>query len=168
MSVKADPFPTERAMLAALDNGARQAMEQAKRPAAAAVLSETPRGRTGATAAALAPRTQRTATGQTLVIAPPRGARHPSGPTIAQVVRWVNRGTGTLREGPGSKAPIHSPRLFPYGARMILPGGAKRLFVKGQAANPFMERIFASADPKVLAIVNAAAQAASDAAAGAR
>jgi hypothetical protein len=52
-------------------------------------------------------------------------------------MRWVTRGTGVYREGPGPKAPITPKRP---GGELTLPGGRKYASVKGQKPNDFMAR----------------------------
>lgn len=147
MSVKADRLPSATKITKAVDVGARRSLQRAQRTMKAVVAAEVPGA--GAVERALQPRVSQTSTGHALTIGAPRGARHPSGATINEVIRWNNRGTGVRRVGPGAKSEIHSPRLFPYGAAMTLPGGAKRLTVKGQGANPYMERIGRAGDLRV-------------------
>lgn len=148
MSVTGKDLPKEAVILATLDKASHQAIERARSDLAPIVTSQVPRGRTGSLEHALEPRAQKTPWGSALVVGPRRGAHHASGPTIAQVVRWVTRGTGLERQGPGAKAPLHSPRWL-YGAEMILPGGKARLTVRGQKANPFLERIRSIGTPRV-------------------
>lgn len=151
MSIKADPLPSATKITKAIDTGARRSLQKAQRTMKAVVAAEVPGS--GAVERALQPKVQQTSTGHALHIGAPRGARHPSGATINQVIRWNNRGTGVRRVGPGPKNVIHSPRWFPYGAAMTLPGGAKRMTVKGQAANPYMERIGRAGDLRVEQLV---------------
>lgn len=157
MSVTGKPLPAATVILAAVEKGAKRSIEKARNELAPVVASQVPRGRTGSTQAALQPRVQKTPWGSSLVVGPRRGAHHASGPTIAAVVRWVTRGTGLHREGPGAKFPIHAKRWL-YGEKMILPGGAKRMTVKGQHANPFLDRIRRLGTPRVERALQAGAQ----------
>lgn len=147
MSVKADKMPAARTLLAAIDTTARQTVQKAGREVAPIVARETPH-KSGQTAIALRPRVRRTPTGAALVVAPARGRRHAnSKATIAQVVRWVQSGTGVKRVGGGAKARIRSNRRPPR--RLILPGGKKVWTVAGQDPNPFMGRIQAAGTLRV-------------------
>jgi hypothetical protein len=141
VTVKAKKLPAPQTLLAVFDDEARKAGEHAREQIAPIVSRETPRKR-GVTAAALAPRVRRTPTGVALTVGAPRGKMHPSKARIAQVVRWVNRGTGLYRTtglDVEPARPIRSNR-FPR-RRLILPGGRKVWSVKGQHPNTFMERI---------------------------
>lgn len=132
-------MPTERLILSVIDASARRTAQAARMELAPVVSGQTPHGRTGATAAALAPRYSRTRTGHAVTVASPRGRRHPSGnATIAQVVRWVNTGTGVRRKGPGPKTRIRSSRRPPRPLRIA---GREVWTVAGQRPNPFMDRI---------------------------
>jgi hypothetical protein len=146
VSVKTTPLPSATKITKTIDDAARRSLQRAQRTMNAVVAAEAPGS--GPVERALQPRVSQTTTGHQLVIGPSRGARHPSGATIAQVIRWNNRGTGVLRIGPGPKNVIHSPRWF-FGDAMILPGGVRRLTVKGQRANPYMERIGRAGDLRV-------------------
>lgn len=148
MSVQGGKLPQPETLLSAIDLEARATVKRAQEEIAPIVASETPKGRTGRVARAMRPRVSRTATGAALLIAPPKKEAHDQWATIAQVVRWVTRGTGLEREGPGSKNWVHAKR-WNYGERMTLPGGKKRWRVKGQKANPFVARIYSRADPIV-------------------
>lgn len=149
MSIKAEKIPPARTLLGVLDAQARETVGQARRVVKPIVTAQTPR-HSGATAKALQPRVSRTKTGAALNVRAPRGRRHPSGATIAQVVRWVNRGTGLFREGAGAKAPIQ-----PKGARARRRGATLSVYgrpyrsVKGQKPNKFMDRIERQGTPKV-------------------
>jgi hypothetical protein len=82
---------------------------------------------------------RKTPTGHRATVGPPRGRRYKSGDaTVAQVARWVTRGTGIYRDGPGPKRPITGKHgvLRP----MVLPGGRKVRSVKGQKPNAFIAR----------------------------
>lgn len=149
MSVKAEKIPPARTLLGVLDAQARETVNVAKRVVTPIVIAQTPR-HSGATAKALQPRVSRTKSGAALNVRAPRGRRHPTGATVAQVVRWVNRGTGLLREGPGVKA-----RIRPKGAMARLRGKRLNVYgryyrsVKGQKPNEFMDRIKQQATPRV-------------------
>jgi len=137
MSVHQDKrIPEPQTILSALDTQARATMKLAQEQVSSIVSQETPR-KSGETAAALRPRVSRTATGAALSVGPPRGKRH-GNVTVAQVVRWVNRGTGIYREGPGSKRKIRAKNPL---RRMNLGNGVERRSVKGQHPNQFMTRI---------------------------
>lgn len=139
------PLPVAT-MLGAIDAKARQAVTVAKQAVSPIVAHEVPK-RSGKTAAALRPRISRTATGVALTVSAPRGKAHGGQATIADVVRWVNRGTGLYRDTPGPKRQIRSSRHPPR--RMTLPGGRKRWTVKGQHPNEFMARIRQLGTPRV-------------------
>jgi hypothetical protein len=138
------PLPPPATILTAIDVQARAAMEAAKVDVAALVSRETPRS-SGQTAAALKPRVSRTATGTGLTVGAPRGRKHGKA-TVAEVMRWVNSGTGMYREGPGPKHKIRAKSPL---RRMTLPGGAKRWSVKGQRPDHFMLRIRRAGTPIV-------------------
>lgn len=151
MSIVAEHMPSEKTLLTVVDVEARAAANRAKAAVAPVVASETPR-KTGATAQALRPRVGRTGTGYAVTVGPPRGKLHPRSragvgrapATIADVMRWVQRGTGLHREGGGPKAPIRGVRL---GWRQGLRRGSLSVYgkqyaqVEGQEPNPFMNRI---------------------------
>lgn len=140
MSITGDKPPALATLLSAVDTAARETMRGLQADVAVVVVADVPT-KSGATVAALRPRISRTATGAALTVRPTRGKQH-GGVTVAEVVRWVNRGTGVLRTGPGPKRPIRpKTRNALQGKAMILPGGKRRWKVQGQAANPFMERI---------------------------
>jgi len=130
------PLPPPATILGAIDAQARAAMVVAQKEVGAIVLRETPRA-SGQTAAALKPRLGRTATGVSLLVGAPRNRRHGK-VTVADVVRWVNRGTGVYREGFGPKHRIRAKNPL---RRMTLPGGTKRYSVAGQHPDHFMQRI---------------------------
>lgn len=112
MTVVAEKLPTEHTLLTVVDKVAARTAREARDAAAPVVARETPR-KSGATAQALRPKATRTGTGHAVSIAVPRGRKHPRssyGATINEVVRWVNRGTGELRVGPGRKRPIRGRR----------------------------------------------------------
>lgn len=146
MSIKANRPPAERTLLGAIDTQARRTVAQARAEIGPLVARETPRS-SGRTAAALRPRVSKTPTGAALTIGAPKGKPHSGNATIADVVRWVNRGTGTLRAGPGPKRRIRSSRRPPR--RLVLPGGKKVWSVRGQRANPFLGRIQTLGTPRV-------------------
>lgn len=148
MTVTGKKLPAERVLLAAIDAHARETVKAAKSEIAPIVSRETPR-HSGRTAAALQPRMSRTATGAALSVGAPRGKRDGK-VTIAQVVRWVNRGTGLERTTGVDVSPrrrIRSNRMPPR--RLVLPGGRKVWSVRGQKANPFMDRIRTTAGQRV-------------------
>jgi hypothetical protein len=149
VSIRADKLPPAQTLLGVIDVGARKAVALAQEEVAPVVAREVPR-KSGKTAAALRPRVSRTATGAALSVRAPRGKLH-GHVTIAEVVRWVNRGTGLYRTAGLYVQParlIRSSRR-PLPGRMTLPGGAKRWTVKGQHPNPFMARILSLGTPRV-------------------
>lgn len=132
-----------------LDKEGGKALRAGARAALRVVQSDAP-GSFG-TSEGLRTTTRKTQDGHEARVAPARGR--------AQILRWVNRGTGLLREGPGPKRSITASRPF---RKMTLPGGAKRLRVKGQAPNPFMERNRARAAAAASAAIAAAGRQAAD------
>ncbi len=150
-------LPSAQQLLGILDAHAKDAMTQARDIARDELRDEAP-GRLGD---AITGSVRKTPHGYRATVAPPRKQYHPPGEaTVAQVVRWVNRGTGTRRVGPGPKKPITGKRgvLRP----MVLPGGKKVRSVKGQAANPFVARAAARAEPRVRAAIEQTARHAAD------
>lgn len=141
-------------MLGAIDTEARKTMAAAAADLAPIVAREAPRGRTGKVASAMRPRVSRTATGQSLVIAPPRRP-HSGKATIAQVVRWVTRGTGLYRTGPGVKSRIRASNPW---QRLVLPGGKKVWSVRGQHPNAFVDRIRSIGTPRVERVLQEGAE----------
>lgn len=142
-------MPSAESLLTVMDRGAQRTMRDAKAAVDPIVSLETPRS-SGDLADKLRGKVTRTQTGYGLTVGVPRGARDRSGATLADVARWVQRGTGIHREGPGPKRRIRSKR--PLG-RMTLPGGKKVRSVAGQRADPFMQRIHDKATPRVDQIV---------------
>lgn len=156
MSVRGDRLPPERTLLGIIDRQARRAVGEAQQALAPIVTAQTPR-KSGAVAGALRPRVSRTATGAAVTVAPPRGRLHGgSYATVADVMRWVQRGTGIRRQGPGGKRRIRSSRIPPR--RLALPGGKKVWSVAGQRANPFMGRIQTLGTPRVQAALEQGAR----------
>lgn len=153
MSVTGKPLPPAPTLLGAVDQTARETMNVLRDEVRPVVTRETPH-RSGVTAAKLAPRIGKTSTGYSLTVGASRGAKH-GHVTVAEVVRWVTRGTGVHREGPGPKHRITAKNPL---RRMTLPGGAKRWSVAGQQPNPFVDRILVSGTPKVLAAAEQGAQ----------
>jgi hypothetical protein len=153
MTVSGDKMPSERTLLTTLDTEARRTVQKAQAEMAPIIARVVPR-KSGKTAGALRPKVSRTATGAALTVSPPRGKAHSGhGPaTIAQVVRWVNTGTGLYRNGAGVKARIRGRRRGIVRGDMVLPGGKKVRSVKGQRPNPFMARIRAAGEVRVARI----------------
>lgn len=135
-------LPVPRTILGVLDEEARHAMRAAVDETRRTLASEAP----GHLGEAMTGSVRKTDTGYRATVQSPRKKRYPPGEaTVAQVVRWVNRGTGLLREGPGPKRRITGRRgvLRP----MVLPGGRKVRSVKGQKPNPFIARTETRAEP---------------------
>lgn len=159
MTVIAERMPTERTLLTVVDEEARSTVKKAQSAMAPVVTAETPRA-SGATAGALAPRVGRSGTGHSLTIAAPRGRVHPrssTGATIAQVIRWVTRGTGLERVGPGAKSRIRGQRVG-FRREPLSVYGRAYSSVRGQKANPFMSRISAAGSLRVEPLLIAGAQ----------
>lgn len=162
MTIIAEHMPTEKTLLSVVDGEARETANKAKAAVAPVVASETPR-KSGATAAALRPRVTRTGTGHAVTVAAPRGRKHPrgrQGQTIADVIRWVTRGTGLLRTGGGPKARIQGAKLgWSQGRRRgsLSVYGKQYDSVEGQEANPFMDRIAVAGSTRVEPILIAGA-----------
>lgn len=140
MAVTGEILPSEKTILTALEKEARDTVNRAKADVAPVVATQTPRHK-GRLAAALAPRVTRTATGVALIVAPPRGRLHSGTATVAQVLRFVTKGTGLFREGGGAKAVIRGKRgpSLDRGAMSIY--GRWVYSVAGQRPNAFMDRI---------------------------
>ncbi len=132
MSITGKTLPSHTTLLAAVDGKAHAAVNAAREQIAPVVRSQTPR-HSSRTVAALQPRASRTATGAALTVGPARGARH-GAVTVAQVVRWVQRGTGVHGY---SRKPIRAKRR--RGAMTVFGRAIEQ--VKGQKPNPFMGRI---------------------------
>jgi hypothetical protein len=134
-------LPPARTIIGAVDQASKDTMQQARREVLPIVMSETPRKR-GIVAQDLRPRTSQTKSGRRLTVGATRRKRHDSYATIAQVMRWVQRGTGVRRDGPGAKN-----RVRPKGALNRLRGASLSVYgrqyssVAGQRPNPFMARI---------------------------
>lgn len=133
-------MPRAGQILGVLDVNARLALREAAAVTLPLVKQEAP----GALGDVMRASTRRTATGYRATIATPPKKKYRDGEaTAAQVVRWVNRGTGIYRKGPGPKKRIQGKvgrqRL------MRLPGGHEVRFVRGQKPNPFIARAEAKA-----------------------
>lgn len=147
-------LPAAHTILGVLDDEAKRAMSDARDVARTEIRAEAP----GHLGEAITGSVRKTPTGYRAIVQPPRGKQyHPPGEaTVAQVVRWVNRGTGLLRVGPGRKRRITGKHgvLRP----MVLPGGRKIRSVKGQKPNPFIARAETKAEPLVRAAIEAGAR----------
>lgn len=131
-------MPKSRRVLSVVEAQAKAVTYEARDAALPIVRQEAP-GRLGE---ALNGSVRQTKNGFRLTIqGAPRKKYKGRGATGAQVIRWVSRGTGIYRVGPGPKRQI----LAKHGHSMILPGGRRVISVKGQRPNPFMER----AEPRV-------------------
>lgn len=129
-------LPPPGLLLGALDRAAKDAATKAKDTAAPILQAAAPRGRTGRLSGGLGGRMRKTPTGYEIVIGvKSRGAAHDRYATVAQVNRFVNRGTGERRKGPGPKN-----RITARGEGMLIGNGTPRKSVRGQAPNPFFER----------------------------
>lgn len=127
-------MPTAADVAKVLDAQARASMREAARAVEPIVRQEAP----GGLGQVMRPTVRKTPTGYRAVVAPPRRARYKGGATAAQVVRWVTRGTGLYRQGPGPKRKITSKRGVL--GTMTLPGGTRVRTVRGQHPNPFVAR----------------------------
>lgn len=133
-------MPSSRQIMGVMDAHARIAVTEAKNVVVPVVKAEAP----GGLGAAMTGSVRKTPTGFRLVVqAAPRKKYRQGSATGAQVVRWVNRGTGVYRKGPGAKRRIASKT----GGPMTLPGGRAVLSVKGQKPNEFIARGKRRADP---------------------
>jgi hypothetical protein len=131
-------MPQARAVRGALDEAARDATRDATRAVLPIVQNAAPGGLGGAMKATI----RETPRGHEATIGP--GRQRYKGASAAKVTRWVTRGTGVYRVGPGRKRPITSRRGVL--AVMTLPGGTQVRSVKGQRPNPFMARAKDRAD----------------------
>lgn len=145
-------IPSPQSVLSVIDEGAQATMRDAQAAVAPIVTDETPRS-SGTLAGKLAPKVTRTATGRALTLGAARGARESRGARLNDVMRWVQRGTGIYREGPGPKHRITAKNpLTP----MLLPNGRHPVrSVAGQRPNPFMGRIRSRAQPRVESAIEA-------------
>lgn len=157
MSVTAKNLPSAVRLVGVIDREAQAAMKRAQQHVAPIVASETPRGRTGRLAAAMRPRVSRTTTGARMIVQAPRGRRGASQATVAQVARWVTRGTGLYRTTGTDVQPARRIRSTRRLGRMTLPGGRKVWSVKGQRPNPFLNRVLQRSAPQVEQILQRAA-----------
>lgn len=128
-------LPDEQTILTVLDDAARSALVDVGELVDQAIHAEGPR-RTDALVDGFITTPTKTPEGHRLRVRPSPRKRHGKA-TVAQVARWVNRGTGTLRVGPGPKKRIVSRQP---GLAMQVGSGVARRSVAGQAANPFVER----------------------------
>ena len=146
-------MPTPRAVRGALDQAARSAVRDAGRAALPIVRDEAP----GGLGSAMQATVRETPRGHSVRIAAAPRKKYGGGQaTGAQVVRWVSRGTGVYRKGPGRKRPITGKRGVL--GTMTLPGGVRVRSVKGQRPNPFVERAKTRADAAVKVAVRVGAQ----------
>ena len=159
--VETDGPALDGTILTVLDTAAKDAATRAAALAQQELRDEAPQGPTRKLRENLVGRATKTATGYTVTVGVKRAAMHDQNVTVAQVARWVQRGTGLRRRGPGPKAPIHA-KHHRLGRRMVLPGGKRRWKVKGQHPNPFMQRAKARLDPRVADIIRDAASRAAD------
>lgn len=133
-------MPQPGRILGVLDAHAKLALTETKNIVLPLTRGEAPGGLGSEIRGAV----RKTPTGYRATIAPPRRKRYKDGEaTVAQVARWVSRGTGIYRKGPGRKRPITGKRgvLRP----MTLPGGRRVRSMKGQRPNPFIARAEAKA-----------------------
>lgn len=127
-------MPDPRRVHATLD----AALRDAARDTAATVLPVVRDAAPGGLGVALTTNVRRTAEGYRATVGPSDRKRYRGGATGAQVVRWVTRGTGLYRVGPGRKRKITSKRGVL--GTMTLPGGRRVRTVRGQHPNPFVAR----------------------------
>jgi hypothetical protein len=151
-------MPDPRDILGVLDLHAKAALGDAKDIVLPLARQEAP----GGLGDALQGSVRRTQTGHRAVVQAPRGRRYKGGDaTVAQVARWVSRGTGLYRIGAGPKRRITGKRGV-LGV-MVLPGGRRVRFVKGQRPNPFIARAELRALSPVQHALRAGAERAADA-----
>ena len=127
-------MPTQRAVRGVLDKATRDATKDAGKAAQMVVKNVAP----GGLAAAIELQVKQTTDGHMATVGPSKNKRYKGGATSAQITRWVTRGTGVHRKGPGRKRPITSKRGVL--GTMTLPGGIRVRSVKGQRPNPFISR----------------------------
>jgi hypothetical protein len=128
-------MPRPGQILGVLDTHARGALRDVATLVEPLVRAEAPGGLGDAMKATV----RKTPTGYRATVAAPRNKPYKGGTaTSAQIVRWVNRGTGIYRQGAGPKRPITGRRGVL--GRMTLPGGQRVRSVKGQHPNPFIAR----------------------------
>lgn len=146
-------MPRPGQIIGVLDTHAKLALTEAKAVVLPLARAEAP----GDLGDAMQGAVRKTPTGYRATVAPPRRKRYKTGEaTVAEVARWVNRGTGIHRRGPGPKRPITGRMgvLRP----MTLPGGRKVRSVKGQKPNPFIARAEQRAAVPVARVLHAGAQ----------
>lgn len=151
-------MPRPGQIIGVLDAHARIALNEAKAITMPLVKEEAP----GDLGAAMTGSVRRTTTGYRATVSAPRKKRYRNGKaTVAQVARWVNKGTGIYRTGGGPKKPI-TGRHGKAGL-MTLPGGKRVRSVRGQHPNPFIARAQTRALAPVTAALQAGARSAADA-----
>lgn len=149
-------IPAPATILGVLDAHARDAISDARNVTKPILEAEAP----GGLGRAMTATVRKTPTGHRMTMQAPRARRYPPGEaTVAQVARWVNRGTGIHRKGPGPKRPI-TGRLGVL-RPMTLPSGRRMRSVKGQKPNPFIARAETRAEPLARIAIEAGARRAS-------
>ena len=150
-------MPRPGQILTALDAQAKIALTEAKEIVKPLIEQEAP----GELGAAMTASTRRTATGYRTTVQAPRKKTYRGGDaTVASVVRWVNKGTGIYRDGPGPKKRITGK----VGRKRLLrlPGGHEVRSVRGQKPNPFIARAEIRAAGPVRVALEAGARRAAD------
>lgn len=138
-------LPEPKTVLGVLDQQGQQAMRQAVKALAEETHEQTPRSDRGGQHLAdqFSTRVTKTKTGWqgrgTFAGRPHRNT------TAAKVARYVTRGTGIYREGPGPKRKIRAKHKT---HRMNLGTNVRRWTVKGQRPNPFLRRARERADER--------------------
>ncbi len=128
-------MPRPGQIMGVLDRHAKDALGDAKTIVMGLVTQEAP----GGLGRAMQGSVRKTATGYRATVQPPRGKPYKGGAaSVAEVARYVNRGTGIYRKGGGRKRPITG--RFGILRPMTLPGGKHVRSVKGQHPNPFIAR----------------------------
>lgn len=126
-------MPKPADVLRTLDKQARASMRESTRVVLPLARQEAP----GGLGQALEATVRKTEHGYRATVGPPARKQY-RGASAAKVVRWVTRGTGIYRTGPGPKRKITSKRGVL--GTMVLPGGTRVRTVRGQHPNPFIAR----------------------------
>lgn len=130
MTIRFDPPPDVHTFVAALDRGAQESANDARRIGTPVVRAALP-ARSGRARRGTTGRVGRTGTGYRLTFAATSRVRYPNGISAVQVVRFIHTGTGVY--GPTGK-PIR-PRK--RGGHFHLPSGWKSGTIQGQRGHDY-------------------------------